>query len=301
MRNSLILILGCHGQVGWELTRVLAPLAKVIAWGRLELDLADPVAIQTQIRQMRPTVIVNAAAYTEVDKAESEPDRARAINTIAPGILAEETRRTGSLLVHYSTDYVFDGTRIGAYQESDPAQPLNVYGRTKLQGELAVQAAGGRHLIFRLSWVYGTRRRNFLRTILHRAIHQEEVRVVNDQRGCPTWSRWVAQATAFAVTRALQNPSATGMGGVYHLAASGIATWHQFAQAIVDEIPEPRRRCHRVTPISTSEYPLPAMRPANSALDCTRMEQVFGLRLADWRAGLKALCAEDGLLTAIDH
>lgn len=287
-----ILLFGRNGQVGWELIRTLAPLGKVTAVGRPDIDLADPEPIRHLIRDLKPSLIVNAAAYTAVDKAESEPELALAVNGLAPGVIAEEAQRAGALLVHYSTDYVFDGTKAGPYVETDPTDPVSAYGRSKLEGERSVQAVGGRHLIFRLCWVYGARGNNFMRTMLRLGTTREQLRVVNDQHGCPTWCRTIAQATALAVARVLPLSDPARFDGVYHLASSGSTTWHEFASVIVSRIPAALRRSRVVTPIPTSEYPLPARRPANSVLDCSRLEQTFGLRLPGWETALKWMFEE---------
>jgi dTDP-4-dehydrorhamnose reductase len=270
-----ILLTGRNGQVGWELERSLNGLGEVVAFDRTRLDLADPDQIISAVRSVRPDVLVNAAAYTAVDRAESEPDTAHAINAFAPGLLSEEAKKLGALLVHYSTDYVFDGTKRGAYSEKDAPNPLNIYGRTKWAGERAVQAAGGRHLILRTSWVYAPRGKNFLLTILRLAKERKELRVVDDQIGAPTTSAMIAEATARILTCA--DPH-----GLYHLSASGRTSWHGFAEAILRGagfgIP--------VMPIPTSQYPTPARRPANSLLDNTVLERHFEIRVPVWEEGL---------------
>ena len=277
-----ILLTGRNGQVGWELERTLAPLAEIIAHDRAGLDLADLDRIRTVVRETRPDIIVNAAAYTAVDKAESEPDLAMAINGTAPGVLAEETKRLGALLVHYSTDYVFDGTKPAPYTEEDTPNPINAYGRSKLAGELAIQAVGGRHLILRTSWVYSLRGHNFLNTILRLAAERDELRIVDDQIGAPTWSHAIAEATGRLL--ALPQPPE----GLYHLSASGETSWHGFAKAIVAT----RGLATAVVPIPASDYPLPARRPANSRLDNCRLRKATGVALGDWQAQL-ALCLAD--------
>lgn len=286
-----ILLTGGTGQVGWELRRALAPLGEVVAPGRAELDLLDPGALRAAIRELAPRLVANAAAYTEVDRAESEPERAYAANATAPAVLAEEAARAGALLVHYSTDYVFDGEKGAPYAEDDPCAPLNVYGRTKREGEVAVAAAGGPHLVLRTSWVYGTRGKNFLRTMLRLAREREELRVVDDQRGAPTWCRMVAEATAVVVA-GLRDGSGGfapegAPWGTYHLSAAGETTWHGFAREIVAL--DPRRdeqRCRAVLPIGTAEYPTPARRPRASVLDGSRLAAAFGVRLPHWREQL---------------
>lgn len=277
-----ILLTGCAGQLGRELKRSLACLGDVIACDRQEFDLADPDALRDAVRDAAPTVIVNAAAHTAVDKAESEPELAMAINAVAPGVLAEEARRLGALLIHYSTDYVFDGTKPAPYTEDDSPAPLSVYGRSKREGELAIAAAGARHLILRTSWVYGLHGANFMKTMLRLGKERDELRVVGDQVGAPTWSRHLADATALIVARR------DAPQGLYHLAAAGETSWHGYAEAIFAEA----RRAgllnkspvvHRIT---SADYPLPAARPANSRLDCSRFRRDFDLTLPDWRTGL---------------
>ncbi len=272
-----ILLTGRNGQVGWELERSLKELGVVVAFDRTGLDLADPDQIISAVRSVRPDVLVNAAAYTAVDRAESEPDAAHAINAFAPGLLSEEAKKLGALLVHYSTDYVFDGKKRGAYSEKDEPNPLNIYGHSKWAGERAIQAAGGRHLILRTSWVYAPRGKNFLLTILRLAMERKELRVVDDQIGAPTTGAIIAQTTVRILTNADSD-------GLYHLSASGRTSWHGFAEAILRgagfSIP--------VTPIPTSQYPTPARRPTNSLLDNTLLERRFNIRLPVWEEGLAA-------------
>lgn len=275
-----ILLTGSNGQVGWELRRTLAPLAQVHALDRKALDLADPDRIRTVLRDVKPQIVVNAAAYTAVDQAEAEPDLAQAINGTAPGILAEEAKRLGALLVHYSTDYVFDGAKATPYTEADAPNPLGVYGRSKLAGERAIQAADGRHLILRTSWVYGLRGRNFLLTILRLAKEKPVLRIVGDQIGAPTWCRNIAETTA-ALLASARTPT-----GLFHLTASGATSWHGFTAAIVAS----QGLNARVDEITTAEYPLPARRPANSRLDCTALRSL-GFELPDWRDQLR-LCLD---------
>lgn len=293
MGARTILLTGRNGQVGWELERCLQPLGKVVAVDRQTLDLANPDAIRTIVRDVQPSVIVNAAAYTAVDKAESEPDLAMAINGIAPGIMAEEAKRLGALLVHYSTDYVFDGTEREPYAEDDAASPINVYGMTKLAGERAIEQVGVRHWILRTSWVYGLRGKNFLLTIRRLAQERDELRIVDDQFGAPTWSRMIAEATALALARAFGLPAERMPqfpSGVFHLTAGGRTSWRGFAAAIVDTLKEADGyKCSRVIPISTNEYPLPARRPANSSLATGKLSAQLGIHLCDWRVAL-GLC-----------
>ncbi len=271
-----ILLTGRNGQVGWELERTLGPLGEVIAFDHAGLDLAKPDEIVARVREVKPDVIVNPAAYTAVDRAESEPDLAMAINGTAPGILAEEARKLGALLVHYSTDYVFDGTKEGPYVETDAPNPLSVYGRSKLAGEQGIAASRAEHLIFRTSWVYAKRGKNFLLTILRLAREKPELRVVADQFGAPTWARDIATATALVLAR---RPAGADIpSGIYNLTAAGRTTWHGFAQRIVAlaGLSTP------VVPIATSEYPTPAKRPTNSVLEHTGLARHFGLALPLW-------------------
>jgi len=286
-----ILLTGKNGQVGWELARALLPLGNVAAFDHAGLDLADAAAVRRKLDEVRPDAIVNAAAYTAVDRAESEPELASAINAAAPALLAQEAARRGALLIHYSTDYVFDGAKAAPYVETDPTAPLGAYGRSKLAGEEGIRAAGCEHLIFRTSWVYGARGANFLRTILRLAAEREELRVVNDQIGAPTWARLIAEATAHALKQAMrERRDGAFRSGTYHLAAAGETSWHGFASAIVAG--RGGLRVKAVTPIATADYPLPAPRPANSRLDTGAFRARFGLVLPDWRDCLP-LCLEE--------
>ena len=287
MPAPLILIIGRIGQVGWELRRTLTPLGRLVCVDFPEIDLTDANSIHKWVRETSPAIIVNAAAYTAVDKAESELERCHQINGTAPGILAEEAKRAGALLVHYSTDYVFDGTKNSPYLETDSPNPLGVYGRSKLAGDQAVQQVDGAHLIFRLCWVYGNRGQNFMLTIIRLAREREKLRVVKDQVGCPTWSRMIAETTALALRQVLINGDAGAFKGTYHLAASGYTSWQGFAEAIVRLMPEDAKKCKTIEPITTPEYPLPARRPAYSVLCCDKLERVFGLKLPDWEESLK--------------
>lgn len=272
-----LLVTGSNGQVGRELVRTLAPLGEVVASDRAGADLARPDELVAAVRAARPAIIVNAAAYTAVDRAESEPEVARAVNAVAPGILAEEAKRLGALLVHYSTDYVFDGSKPAPYTEDDAPRPLNVYGRTKLEGEQAIRAADGRHLILRTSWVYGPRGSNFLLTMLRLGKERDELRVVDDQLGAPTSSAAIAEATA----RILGSAEASGL---FHLTASGRTSWHGFAAAIMREA----GLSTRVVPIRSSEYPMAAKRPLNSVLSNDRLAATFGFRPSSWEDQLAA-------------
>jgi dTDP-4-dehydrorhamnose reductase len=287
-----VLLTGGMGQVGWELRRTLAVLGEVIAPGRDTLDLASADSIVTAVRAARPDLIVNAAAYTAVDRAESEPGPAMKINGDAPRVLAEEALKIRAMLVHYSTDYVFDGTKAAPYREDDPVAPLNVYGRTKLAGERAIIASGASHLILRTSWVYAPRGRNFLQTVLRLARERKELKIVDDQTGAPTSARMIAEATAHAVARlAAFGPRDRGSveaGGLYHLSAAGRTTWYEFATEILRGV----EGAAAVRPIATSEYSTPARRPKNSLLDNSRFHEQFGFQLPNWREGLQ-LCLEE--------
>lgn len=290
MQNTRILLTGVNGQVGWELRRSLAPLGELAAVDSKVMDLADPDAIRAKVREIVPRLIVNPAAYTAVDKAESEPERARAVNGIAPGILAEEAKRCGAVLVHYSTDYVFAGDKESAYGEDDPTEPLGVYGATKLAGEEAIRASGVRHLIFRTSWVYGRRGGNFLLTMQRLMRERPELKIVDDQIGAPTWSRLIAEATALVLAQCLSPARGADRPepwGTYHLSCGGETSWYGFASAIA----QLGGFDTRLTPIPSSGYPLPASRPANSRLDNGKLARAFGIRLPDWHEALK-LCLD---------
>jgi dTDP-4-dehydrorhamnose reductase len=282
-----LLLIGKIGQVGWELRRALAPIAQLTCVDFPELDLCSGDSIRKWVTDARPQIVINAAAYTAVDKAESEQDKAMKINGLAPGILAAEAKKLGALMVHYSTDYIFDGTKNQPYIETDAPNPLGAYGRTKLAGDEAVRAAGGAHLIFRLCWVYGARGQNFMLTMMRLARERERLRVVSDQIGCPTWSRMIAETTALALKSTLATKDPTAITGTYHLASSGTTSWHGFASAIIGLMPAEVRKCSQVEPIPTSEYPLPAKRPAYSVLGCDKLERTFGLRLPSWEESLK--------------
>jgi dTDP-4-dehydrorhamnose reductase len=286
MNFPRILLVGRIGQVGWELRRTLAPMAQVRCLDFPEIDLTQPDSIRQAVADARPDVVINAAAYTAVDKAESEPDKAAKINGQAPAVMAEAAKQAGALLVHYSTDYVFDGAKTGPYLETDTPNPLSVYGRSKLEGDQAIQALGGPHLIFRLCWVYGARGQNFLLTIMRLAREREALRVVNDQVGAPTPSRLIAETTALALSRVLAAPDPAPLCGLYHLAAGGHTSWHGFATAIVGLMPTEGKKCSRIEPISTAQYPTPARRPANSMMSCAKLERAFGLRLPPWEEAL---------------
>ncbi len=273
-----ILLTGKSGQIGSELSEKLAPLGEVIAPGRAEMDFLDPCSIQQQVRAARPEIIVNAAAYTAVDRAESERASAFAVNAEAVGVLAEETRKLGALLVHFSTDYVFSGEKPAPYTEEDRPGPLNVYGESKLAGEVAIEGAGCRHLIFRTGWVYAPQGRNFMLAILDAVEKKRELRVVNDQRGAPTPAHFIADA----VVRVISAPGEK-RSGTYHMTAAGEATWHDFAREILSRMSLDAA----LVPIASSEYKTAARRPKNSLLDNARLQRTFGISLADWREGLR--------------
>lgn len=281
-----ILLTGAGGQVGHELARALAPLGQVDARDRAGLDLADAGALVRACRSLRPALIVNAAAYTAVDRAESDAEAARLINARAPGILAGEAKRLGAVLVHYSTDYVFDGSANAPYDEDSPVRPLSSYGRSKLAGERAVAASGAHALVFRTSWVYGRRGRNFLLTMQRLARERSEIRVVDDQSGAPNWCRELARATARIASRGL--PWLAERSGLYHMSAAGRTTWYGFARAILADVASVR-----VVPITTADYPTPAKRPAYAVLGTARFERTFGFALPDWRASLAECLASD--------
>ncbi len=281
-----ILVTGAQGQVGFELARLLPAHGDVIALDRTGLDLADPDAIRAAVRAMAPDLIVNAGAYTAVDLAETEREPAFAINARAPGVLAEEARRTGALLIHYSTDYVFDGAARTPYREDAPVAPLNVYGASKLAGEEAIAAVGVHALTLRTSWVYGTRGRNFLVTIRRLAAERPELRIVADQAGTPNWAVALATATVDLVTQGL--PALKDRAGLYHFSAAGATTWHGFAQAIVGNV-----RVPVVTPIATADFPTPARRPAYGVLDTSQFRATFGFGLPAWQDSLAACLADD--------
>ena len=282
-----ILLIGKNGQVGWELRRTLAPLAEVVAVDYPEINLTDTPALRQFVAGTRPAVVVNAAAYTAVDKAETETELCRQVNAVAPGVLAEEAKKIGALMVHYSTDYVFDGAKTSPYVETDAPNPLGAYGRSKLEGDRAVKASGANHLIFRLCWVYGARGQNFMLTMQRLAREREKLRVVGDQFGCPTWSRMIAETTALALKQVLAGADRSGFNGEYHLAAGGQTNWHEFASCIIEWMPEAERKCRAVERITTPEYPTPAKRPAYSVLDCGKLQKTFGLRLPGWEASLR--------------
>ena len=293
-----ILLLGKNGQVGWELQRALAPLGELVACdfdtpGALKADFSHPESLRALVRAVAPDVIVNSAAHTAVDKAESEPDLARALNATAPGVVAEEAATRGALLVHYSTDYVFDGSGDQPRDEDAPTAPLSVYGQTKLEGEQLIRSSGCAHLILRTSWVYAARGGNFARTMLRLAAERETLNVIADQFGAPTGAELLADVTAHALLRVHTQPA---LVGTYHCVAGGETSWHGYASHVIEWA-----RAHgqalkvapgAIHPIPTSAYPTPAQRPLNSRLSTARLEEAFELRLPHWQAGVDRMLAE---------
>lgn len=305
-----ILLIGNNGQVGRELSRMLPEVGEVKSLGRGQLDLATAEDIRSAVRAFRPRLIVNAAAYTAVDKAESERELARAVNAVAPAVMAEEAKSLGALLVHYSTDYVFDGAKTSPYVEEDPTNPKNIYGKTKLEGELAIQSSGASHLIFRTAWVYGTEGRNFLLTILRLATQREELKIVCDQTGSPTTSTEISRSTTKILSQLFGHGDgsarAVDSSGTYHMTAGGVTTWFGFTQAILERAHEidPATpwfaaavggrplMVRTVIPIPAAEYPTPASRPAYSVLSNEKMDRVFSVRLPDWQSQLASIFAK---------
>ena len=291
-----ILLTGNTGQVGWELARALMPLGEVIAVDRNQADLTDLNALRAIVDEIQPNVIVNPAAYTAVDKAESESELAFRVNAEAPGVLAEEASKIGALLVHYSTDYVFDGSKVSPYTETDDTNPINVYGQSKLAGEQAIQAVGGDYLILRTSWVYASRGNNFLKTIMRLAAEREELKIVADQIGTPTWARLIAETTTHVIRQSVFEQQCSILNSTtYNLTASGETSWHGFAQKIVELAKEQGKsdlKNRAMLPIPTSDYPLPAKRPANSRLSNDSLEQQFGLVMPSWDNALR-LCMQE--------
>ncbi|MFZ0521176.1 MAG: dTDP-4-dehydrorhamnose reductase [Candidatus Acidiferrales bacterium] len=307
-----ILLTGKNGQLGYDLNSMLPDFGELIALGRQDLDLSQPDEIRRVIREVHPDLIVNAAAYTAVDQAEREESLAQSINADAPAIIAEVAKQIGATVVHYSTDYVFDGTKTSPYEEDDRTNPINAYGRTKLAGEQAIRESGVRHLIFRTAWIYSTRGKNFLLTILRLATERDELRIVNDQIGAPTWSREIASATTQVLQRILDRKAGSSrwaeLTGTYHMTAAGETDWFDFANAILQEAktkeasPAPwftattRSKpfvVRNIVPISTLEYPTPARRPAYSVLSNARLANTFDINLEDWRAQLQQACSAE--------
>lgn len=281
-----ILVTGKNGQVGFELQRSLSVLGEVIAVGRDECDLAQPEAVRTLIQKVQPDMIVNPAAYTAVDKAESESYQAQMVNATAVAAMAEEAAKLGALLIHYSTDYVFDGCKTGAYSEDDPSNPKSMYGMTKLAGEKAIAAVHSKHVILRTSWVFGAHGANFLKTVLRLARERDALKIVADQYGAPTSAALIADITAQIVARYIAQKGADFPYGVYHLASQGETTWHGYANYVVDAARSRGQtfKVKEIAPIATSEYPLPAPRPANSRLSTKKLEQTFGIVLPTWQS-----------------
>ena len=285
-----ILITGQHGQVSRELQLRLQGLGELIVLGRDQLDLADADQIRQQVRAHRPGLIINAAAHTAVDLAESEPDAAFAINAIAPGILAEEAKALGIPLIHYSTDYVFDGSKPAPYTETDTPNPLGVYGQSKLAGEQAITAVGGEHLILRTSWVYSNHGKNFLLTMQRLLQEKPQMRIVADQIGAPTWAGSIANSTRALIER--WQAGEPGEWGIYHLTAGGETSWFGFAQAIGEHLREQGKACAELEPIPSSAYPTPAQRPLNSCLDCSRLLQQWHVSQPHWQDALRECLAQ---------
>lgn len=281
-----ILIIGSKGQVGWELCRTLSPLGQVIAHDRGTIDLSSQ-DLHTHLREIKPDIIVNAAAYTAVDKAESDQDACHSINARAPEILAEEAKKLRALLIHYSTDYVFDGTSKVPYKEDDRTNPQNVYAKTKLAGDQAILASGCSHVILRTSWVYGSRGHNFLLTMLKLAAQRDTLKIIDDQIGAPTWCRLIAESTSQVISRY------QGQNGLYNLTSAGNTSWFGFAKAIFDlHSLKKGLKVPQLINIPTTEYPLPAKRPHNSLLSHEKLQKTFGIRLPDWRNALE-MCLEE--------
>jgi dTDP-4-dehydrorhamnose reductase len=292
-KQLTILVTGVNGQVGFELVRTLQGLGRVVALDRAALDLADLAQIRSTVRELKPSVIVNPAAYTAVDRAETDVDSAMRLNADVPRVFAEEAAQSGAALIHYSTDYVFDGTKSVPYVEDDATNPQNVYGKSKLAGEESIAESGCAHLILRTSWVYGARGKNFLLTMLKLGAERPELRVVADQIGAPTWSNTIATSTSHIIAQSLAANDIDWWrerSGVYHLTAAGETSWHGFAQAIFDI--SMGENAPRVDPIETNDYPVPAKRPANSRMSHHKLFETFGLSLPDWQDALR-LCMAD--------
>jgi dTDP-4-dehydrorhamnose reductase len=293
-----ILLLGKNGQVGWELQRSLAPLGELLALDRHSSehcgDLSQPERLAQTVLAWRPDVVVNAAAHTAVDKAESEPELARCLNATAPAALAQAAAQIGALLVHYSTDYVFNGQGQSPWQEDDATGPLSVYGQTKREGEQAIVASGCAHLVFRTSWVYAARGGNFAKTMLRLAAEREHLTVIDDQWGAPTGAELLADVTAHAVVHALRDRQ--NLSGIYHLAAAGETTWHGYASHVIAQArqlqPGLALKVNEIAPVPTSAFPTPAQRPRNSRLNTQKLRQAFGLVLPAWQHGVNRMLAE---------
>ena len=290
-----VLLLGKNGQVGWELQRSLAPLGELLALDRRDKggDISDLLALAQVIRDVRPDVIVNAAAHTAVDKAESEPDLARRLNADAPAVMAEEAQKLGALLVHYSTDYVFDGTGIAARKESDETGPLSAYGRSKLEGEQRIAQSGCRHLLFRTSWVYAARGGNFAKTMLRLAQEREKLSVIDDQWGAPTGADLIADISAHAIRHVVEHAADLG---VYHLVASGETNWHAYASHVIERAkslrPDLAWKVQDIAAVPTTAFPTPAARPLNSRLNTYQLQAAMKLNLPDWKCGVDRMLQE---------
>jgi dTDP-4-dehydrorhamnose reductase len=285
-----ILLLGCNGQLGWELQRTLPPLGPVSAFDYPQIDLSQPESIRGILKAARPTIILNATAYTNVDRAESEPDLAMAINARAPGVIAEVASEMHAVLIHFSTDYVFDGAKGSPYTESDPPNPLNIYGKSKQAGEQAIAQMDGNYLILRTSWVYSLRRTNFVTNVLEWSRQQRTLRIVTDQIGNPTWARMLAETTALLLSKAGNDPMEwiRERKGIYHLAGSGFASRFEWARAILHFDPNREEQItQELQPALTSDFPTPAHRPLYSALDDSLFRDTFGLLLPPWEAALR--------------
>jgi len=285
-----ILITGQHGQVSRELQQRLQGLGELIVLGRDQLDLADAEQIRQHVRAQRPDLIINAAAHTAVDLAENEPDAAFAINAIAPGVLAEEAKALGIPLIHYSTDYVFDGSKPAPYTEADTPNPLGVYGQSKLAGEQAIAAVGGEYLILRTSWVYANHGKNFLLTMQRLLPEKPQMRIVADQIGAPTWAGSIADSTRALIER--WQAGQPGAWGIYHLTAQGETSWFGFAQAIGEHLKAQGKACAELEAIPSSAYPTPAKRPLNSRLDCSRLQQQWQVSQPQWQDALRECLAQ---------
>lgn len=285
-----ILISGQQGQVSQALQQHLQNMGELIVLGRDQLDLSQPESIRPVVRDVKPDLIINAAAHTAVDQAESEPDLAFAINATSPGVFAEEAAALGVPLIHYSTDYVFDGSKAGAWIEADTPNPLGVYGNSKLAGERAIAAAGGQHLILRTSWVYSLTGRNFLLTMQRLLQEREKLSIVADQIGAPTWAGTIAASTGALIER--WRDGAPGAWGVYHLTASGETSWFGFAEAIGQQLINTGKTCAALEPIASSAYPTPAARPLNSRLDCSLLQRQWGVSQPDWHDALLECLAQ---------
>jgi dTDP-4-dehydrorhamnose reductase len=288
-----LLVTGAGGQVGRELSRSLMPLGEVITLHRGDCDLSRPAQLPTLIRNLKPDVIVNAAAYNTVDKAEQEERPATTVNGAAVGMLAEEARRAGTLLIHYSTDYVFDGLKSGPYTEDDVPHPINAYGRSKLAGEIAIRQAAGHYLVLRTSWVFAAYGHNFVRTILRLADEREELRIVDGQIGAPTWARNIADATILIIATSFRERTENRfVSGFFNLTSSGATSWHGFAEALLKDAVRPALRRPVLHPIPSNERPSAAARPKNSRLAGDRLNRRFGIALPNWRQGL-SLCLKE--------